>query len=620
MAELLGQIAFEFSIVQPLLPTYLHVILSALFSIYTGAHASLSIPSSAAKPSKPVRPAADDDDGEDSEDEGNQQKMEGLSPVDAIMFPLLAGCTLAGLYFLIKWLEDPTLLNKILNWYFSVFGVLSVARLLTDSMSVVTSYIFPTIYTSDGEVWTVDRKGRKAESTSSKSIHRDLPLPGQLSKLELSPKTNEILWILKELPSRQLHVHAYVHKIAEARFRIGPQGFSGLILAVLAILYFNLIDKPWWLTNVLGLSFAYSALQLMSPTTFWTGTMILSSLFVYDIYFVFFTPLMVTVAKKLDIPIKLLFPRPAGLNEDPSKQSLAMLGLGDIVLPGIMIGLALRFDLYLFYLRKQTRQAKLGAQTPEEHDSPARIVEAKWYPAAGGWGERFWVSRRVSGIENKHLGGLFPKTYFHTSLVGYATGMIITLSIMQVYGHAQPALLYLVPGVLGSLWATAFVRGEAKLMWEYNEAMDEDSREKASKSSKGLESIFSLARQEKIVKRLEGTVNEGAEDLDVGDSKEEKGSAARSTNQKSSSRTRKELMFFSISLPSAPRPTFSSEEKRPSSTKAKLPTRPSIEDELRVASQEDLGRENASEGGGLHHRRSGAEQPGEPAGKRQRTE
>ena len=52
-----------------------------------------------------------------------------------------------------------------------------------------------------------------------------------------------------------------------ASFKIGPQGITGLLLALIAELYFNLVDKPWWLTNLLGLSFAYSALQFMSPTT-----------------------------------------------------------------------------------------------------------------------------------------------------------------------------------------------------------------------------------------------------------------------------------------------------------------------------------------------------------------
>ncbi len=40
------------------------------------------------------------------------------------------------------------------------------------------------------------------------------------------------------------------------------------------------------------------------------GALLLTGLFFYDIFWVFGTPVMVSVAKSLDAPIKLLFPRP----------------------------------------------------------------------------------------------------------------------------------------------------------------------------------------------------------------------------------------------------------------------------------------------------------------------
>ena len=52
IAQAVGRIAYEFALVQPLIPTYLHLLGSALLPIYAGAHASLSRPSSAAKPDK----------------------------------------------------------------------------------------------------------------------------------------------------------------------------------------------------------------------------------------------------------------------------------------------------------------------------------------------------------------------------------------------------------------------------------------------------------------------------------------------------------------------------------------------------------------------------------------
>lgn len=517
LSEYLASAAPHVSRIQPLLPTYLHVLFSALFSIYTGAHASLSIPSSAVKP-------PNDESREDDREEESEQEMEGLSPSDAIMFPVLAGSTLAGLYFLIKWLDDLTLLNKILNWYFSVFGILSVSRLLSDSMVVITSYGFPATYTAGGETWRISSTERKAMCLTSEKVERRSPLPGILSALSLPSKLTEVFWSLREISAGRVRVRTYLRNLGDLGFLIGLQTLCGFSLAVAGVLYFNLVDKPWWLTNLLGLSFAYNALQMLSPTTFWTGTLILSTLFVYDIYFVFFTPLMVTVAKSLDIPAKLLFPRPAGPRDDPDKQALAMLGLGDIVLPGIIIGLALRFDLYLFYLRKQSHRDKIELlerpSSPETQSKFANaedqssvkpgiqteLVKAEYITATGGWGDRFWTTKKAKGGESLQLGGTFPKTYFHASMVGYILAMITTLAVMEIFGHAQPALLYLVPGVLGCLWGTAFFNGDLSLMWNYTEAVEDGDAKagpQASGASGSKQSIFSPFRQEKIAKKIE---------------------------------------------------------------------------------------------------------------------
>jgi minor histocompatibility antigen H13 len=191
--------------------------------------------------------------------------------------------------------------------------------------------------------------------------------------------------------------------------------------------------------------------------------------------------MMVTVAKSLDVPIKLMFPRPASPDDPTATPSHAMLGLGDVVLPGIMIGLALRFDLYLFYLRRQKR-------TPATKEGEADTVKkAQYHSLAGRWSDHFWThsltGRPLWTTTTTHDGiteapFTFPKTYFRASLVGYVLGLFATVGVMMVWNHAQPALLYLVPGVLGSLWLTALVRGELNLMWNYTEEIEEEDKTK----------------------------------------------------------------------------------------------------------------------------------------------
>lgn len=72
--------------------------------------------------------------------------------------------------------------------------------------------------------------------------------------------------------------------------------------------------------------------------------MLLVLLFFYDIFFVFGTDVMLTVAKNIDAPIKLLFPKDWSAEEP----KFSLLGLGDIVLPGLFIAMCLRYDVLRF--------------------------------------------------------------------------------------------------------------------------------------------------------------------------------------------------------------------------------------------------------------------------------
>ena len=59
-------------------------------------------------------------------------------------------------------------------------------------------------------------------------------------------------------------------------------------------------------------------------------------LFAYDIFMVFKSDMMITVAKNLNVPIKLIL---------PFKDKPSIIGLGDIVLPGVLVAWALKFDI-----------------------------------------------------------------------------------------------------------------------------------------------------------------------------------------------------------------------------------------------------------------------------------
>jgi hypothetical protein len=166
---------------------------------------------------------------------------------------------------------------------------------------------------------------------------------------------------------------------------------AALAPPALAVGVWYFLTKGWLANNLLGLSLSIVGIEAMSLGSMQTAGILLTGLFFYDIFWVFCTPVMVSVAKNFEAPIKLLFPRSslraAALAGE--KAQFAMLGLGDIVLPGLFVALCLRFDAQ--------RQ--------------------------------------------------FRSSYFQTVFWAYCGGVAATIVVMNVFKAAQPALLYIVPAV-----------------------------------------------------------------------------------------------------------------------------------------------------------------------------
>ncbi|KIK98247.1 hypothetical protein PAXRUDRAFT_705168 [Paxillus rubicundulus Ve08.2h10] len=185
--------------------------------------------------------------------------------------------------------------------------------------------------------------------------------------------------------------------------------------------------KSALLTDLLALSFSHNALSILKIDSFKTGCILLSGLFFYDVYWVFGTEVMVKVATSLDVPIKLLWPKSISF---ATERGFTMLGLGDIVIPGTFIALALRYD---------------GARA-QKTNAP------------------------------------FSKPYFFVTISAYITGLIVTMTVMHVFGKAQPALLYLSPACILSFVAMAWARGELRDAWIWSDAPEQKTAEKVPES------------------------------------------------------------------------------------------------------------------------------------------
>ncbi|XP_037397366.1 minor histocompatibility antigen H13 isoform X3 [Pygocentrus nattereri] len=289
-----------------------------------------------------------------SKSKNSSDMPETITSRDAARFPIIASCTLFGLYLFFK-IFSQEYINLLLSMYFFVLGILA----LSHTMSPFMNRVFPA------------------------------NLPNKQYQLLFTQGTGE---------SKE--------EIVNYEFDTKDLICLG-ISSVVGVWY--VLKKHWVANNLFGLAFALNGVELLHLNNVSTGCILLGGLFVYDVFWVFGTNVMVTVAKSFEAPIKLVFPQDL-LERGLDASNFAMLGLGDVVIPGIFIALLLRFDVSL---KKNSR------------------------------------------------------TYFYTSFFAYIFGLGFTIFIMHTFKHAQPALLYLVPACIGFPVVVALVKGELTEMFSY---------------------------------------------------------------------------------------------------------------------------------------------------------
>lgn len=219
-----------------------------------------------------------------------------------------------------------------------------------------------------------------------------------------------------------------------------------LPIAILSLVVYHLYNSEtyrvnklnWIVNNWVAASFAISGCMVTRVGSFKVGTLMLILLFAYDIYFVFGSTLMVSVATNIDLPIKIVIPTaPVNIfswSEIWSKQLLeiganaSILGLGDIVVPGAFISLCLRLDYFQYY--------------------------------------------SGTNLAFHHLRCIGTPKYFVLAVLAYFIALCATVTANYYSGHGQPALLYIVPLLLISVFGVAAWCKELSLLWGYTEEVE----------------------------------------------------------------------------------------------------------------------------------------------------
>ncbi|GAV79302.1 Peptidase_A22B domain-containing protein [Cephalotus follicularis] len=225
-----------------------------------------------------------------------------------------------------------------------------------------------------------------------------------------------------------------------------------LLLACSFMVVAWLVSGHWILNNLLGISICIAFVSHVRLPNIKVCAMLLVCLFVYDIFWVFFSErffganVMVSVAtqqasnpvhtvadtlrlpglqlitKKLELPVKIVFPRNllGGLIAGINSSDFMMLGLGDMAIPAMLLALVLCFD----YRKSRDTVSLLELHCSKGHK------------------------------------------YIWFALPGYAIGLITALAAGILTHAPQPALLYLVPSTLGPVIVSSWMRKELIDLWD----------------------------------------------------------------------------------------------------------------------------------------------------------
>ena len=306
-----------------------------------------------------------------------------MTSKDAMMFPLIASCALFGLYILFR-VFSKEYINYLMTGYFVILGAMAMSHLLAPVLRKLT----PTSLVGPGYHLKLLKDGPFQSQPTSRASSPSNEDEGDEESVNSSNTTS---FPIIDFRFDYIDVSAFVAS------------------AGLAVWY--LLKKHWVANNLFGIAFAINGVELLHLNSVTTGCILLGGLFFYDVFWVFGTDVMVTVAKSFEAPIKLVFPQDF-LEKGLFGTNMAMLGLGDIVIPGIFIALLLRFD----------RSLNRGSNT-----------------------------------------------YFNASFIAYIIGLVTTIVVMSVFKHAQPALLYLVPACISFPVLLAVLKGDVKSMFAYED-------------------------------------------------------------------------------------------------------------------------------------------------------
>ncbi|KAK5828684.1 signal peptide peptidase-domain-containing protein [Linnemannia elongata] len=225
-------------------------------------------------------------------------------------------------------------------------------------------------------------------------------------------------------------------------------GVAGLL--VLSWFWNRNSSHAWIFQDILGGFTISLMLKVLKAPSMSSPTLLLLTAFIYDVFFVFVTPYLTSTGESImeaaatgaALTVKETIPMLFRVPSFRPNGGEAMLGFGDVVLPGILVTFLRECDARLEEDLSLSSVMLIGMDS-----TSARRTSALLLPGS---------SRKEGGRR---------WSYYMTAIMGYAVGLEVTFVAMMWSNQGQPALLYLVPCTVIPVVLLASKRHELSLLW-----------------------------------------------------------------------------------------------------------------------------------------------------------
>ncbi|TKS79596.1 Signal peptide peptidase-like 2B [Collichthys lucidus] len=241
----------------------------------------------------------------------------------------------------------------------------------------------------------------------------------------------------------------YLHKRPQIRMLLLSAFCIGV--SITWMVFRNEDQWAWVLQDALGIAFCLYMLKTVRLPTFKACTLLLSVLFVYDVFFVFITPYLTNSGESIMVEVA------AGPSDSSTHEKVSSFSNSTTPISSEDEQADTNTNVCVFL------QLPMVLKVPRLNSSPLALCDRPF--SLLGFGDILVPGLLVVYCHRFDILTQSSRIYFVACTIAYGIGLLITFVALALMQMGQPALLYLVPCTLLTSLTVALWRKELPQFW-----------------------------------------------------------------------------------------------------------------------------------------------------------